>query len=586
MIIYLRLELHIVFVIMCMKCLKWKDDKMILGIDLGTSNSMAGAYKDGKVVLVKTKGQGYTIPSVISMDEQGNVYVGDKALNRKKEYPDMTVDLFKRSMGTDETFSIGGRNFDATELSSILLKGIKQEAETFFKETIEDAVISVPAFFSNPQRQAVLKAGKMAGFNVKRIVNEPTAAAIAYGIGEDTKEKKIIIVLDLGGGTFDISVMEVNENVMEVVAICGDNRLGGNDFTDILINDFIRFSKINKKLSEEEKSILWHSAQRAKHQITAEGRGDIRCVIDGKEYSYSVSEDEYEKLCQPLLQKIRKLTIKAINESKYEPYEIDDIIMVGGGTKLSIVKKMVDKMMGKEINYKINPDEAVARGVAIQGALLSENQEIKDLVMTDICPYYVGCLVFQSEKYDVGRFIDIIVPKNTTIPARRTVKHMSWPSCWVLSVLLSNNEYGIEAVELDGVTYFIPDLKTERVEVHKTITYDVNGIIYVEVYIPATGVRYSKVIQDEKNMISQEETNKRLEQLKQMYLGIREYKVDEEILARAERVYTQILGRERDTLNQLITIFEQAINKGKTNEINKTRTQLLLLLDMLEGMEN
>ena len=241
---------------------------MILGIDLGTSNSLAAAYIDGEVVLVKNKAGGHTIPSVISADIEGNVYTGDLAIHRENQYGDMSVSIFKRSMGTGKKFWLGDISYTAEELSSILLKAIRNQAEEFFGEEITEAVISVPAFFNNFQRKSVINAGKIAGFDVKRIINEPTAAAIAYGVQNTDEDRKVIIVLDLGGGTFDISVMEVNGSVMEVVAVCGDNKLGGGDFTKRLIKLFKEYNSIEGELDKEDETALWNEAEKAKHQIT------------------------------------------------------------------------------------------------------------------------------------------------------------------------------------------------------------------------------------------------------------------------------------------------------------------------------
>ncbi|MDE7423447.1 MAG: Hsp70 family protein [Lachnospiraceae bacterium] len=301
---------------------------MILGIDLGTSNSMAAIYKEGQPVLIQSRTGNSIIPSVVGIDENGCFCTGEMAKMRKYSYPEDTVAMFKSSMGTEKVFQIKDKKLKAEELSAILLKGIKEDAEAFLGEEITDVIICVPAFFNNPQRKAVLRAGELAGLKVRRLVNEPTAAAIAYGI-QDFKpdenieeEQKVIIVLDLGGGTFDISVMEMTDHVMEVIAVCGDNHLGGGDFTKRLIDLFLKENSIKEKTTAEEETNLWNQAEKAKCQITKEGRGEIRCVLNQVEYVYHITEAEYEKACMDLLEKIRKLTLKAVKESKYEPEEV------------------------------------------------------------------------------------------------------------------------------------------------------------------------------------------------------------------------------------------------------------------------
>ena len=271
---------------------------MIIGIDLGTSNSMAAVYKDGEVKLIPTGiGEGgFVTPSVVNVDENRNFITGELAKERIITEPLNTVERFKRKMGTKHIFDIGNMQMKAEELSAVVLKSLKEDAERFLGEEITEAVISVPAFFNNPQREAVLRAGALSGFNVRKIINEPTAAALAYGMGcvEDEKESAII-VLDLGGGTFDISIMEICGYTMEVVAICGDNKLGGNDFTEKLVDLFINANKITEELAENEKVLLWRQAEKAKISISNTGVGEINCNINGKAYKYEITEDEYEK---------------------------------------------------------------------------------------------------------------------------------------------------------------------------------------------------------------------------------------------------------------------------------------------------
>ncbi|MBD5105717.1 MAG: Hsp70 family protein, partial [Lachnospiraceae bacterium] len=453
---------------------------MILGIDLGTSNSMAAVYKGGQAVLIKSRTGSHLIPSVVSMDENGVFYTGDMAKRRKHSHPENTVDMFKRSMGTEKTFSIGEKEIRAEELSAVLLKSIKEDAQRFLGQEIKNVVISVPAFFLNSQRKAVIRAGELAGFQVRKIVNEPTAAAIAYGIQnmdprEEADKGEVILVLDLGGGTFDISVLEVTGSVMEVVAICGDNQLGGGDFTRRLMELFQKANSIERELEAREEAALWNQAQRAKHQITEEGFGKMKCVIGNVEYTYAITEAEYEKACMDLLEKIRKLTLEAIEESKYEPDEIDEIIMVGGGTRLSIVKKMIEKMAGRKLDYRINPDEAVAVGTAMQGALLEKDKDIKDLVMTDICPHYIGFETRDKRGSDLLRVFDVVIPKNTAIPARGSVVHTTHPGRVSNAIWQSEDRDGIRSSVLGEIHFVRPVLGNRHVAVQKNITYDING---------------------------------------------------------------------------------------------------------------
>ena len=558
---------------------------MILGIDLGTSNSLAAAYIDGEAVLVKNKAGSPVFPSVISMDSEGNIYAGDVALHRKKQFNESSVSMFKRSIGSGDKFLLGDKSYNAKDLSGILLKAIKNQAEDFFGEEINEAVISVPAFFNNYQRVAVIEAGKIAGFDVKRIVNEPTAAALAYGVQNMHEEslQKVIIVLDLGGGTFDISVMEVSENIMEVVAVCGDNKLGGGDFTKRLIKLFKEHNNITVELSDTEDNLLWNEAQKAKHQITTEGLGKMNCIISDVSYEYAITEEEYANECFDLLEKIRKLTLQAVEESAYNPSDVSDIIMVGGGTKLSIVRKMMEKMIGKKIDYSINPDEAVVRGVATYGALINNDENVAKIVLTDICSHYIGVGSYFSDEYDKASAFDIVVKKNTTIPVRKMVKHYSRPAVWIFQVLQCENEYGIDSVILDEFTYITPELNTpNRIEVQKSIIIDSDGIIYAEAYIPANNMRYSKVVQYDDASYTSEETNKKIDELKSMNFNNYGNQEDVLLMARADRLYTEKVGRDRERISESILAYENALSNGKKALIEQRKEELIACLNYYE----
>ncbi len=276
-----------------------------------------------------------------------------------------------------------------------------------------------------------------------------------------------------------------------------------------------------------------------------------------------------------MLEKIRKLTMKAVEESKYHPWEIDEIIMVGGGTKLSIVCKMIEKMTGKPLEHKINPDEAVVLGTAIQGALLEKDETVKDLVMTDICPYYLGLIIRDGGNLDINEYFDVLIPKNVTIPARATTVHFSKPALWGLDVCQSEDRCGTNPIPMGHISYRLPDVGTPRVEVHKTVIYDANGIMHVEIYIPSTDVTYEKTIVNDECEMTIEKAKERAKQLKYMNLSAKGNDKDNLLIARAERVYAECTGSIREHINSLIGLFETALNSGKQSDIKNARERLL-----------
>lgn len=556
---------------------------MVLGIDLGTSNSMAAVYKDGEPIIIESRVGRKTIPSVVSVDERGIFYAGDVAKERKLHYPDRTVDAFKRSMGTDRMFAVGDKRLKPEELSAIVLRNIKEDACHFLGEEIKEAVISVPAFFSNPQRKAVIKAGELAGFNVKRIINEPTAAAMAYGVQNTAaEEEKVIMVLDLGGGTFDISVVQVTGNIMEVLAVCGDNHLGGEDFTKRLIDLFLEFNRIKEELSGQERNQLWRQAEIAKRMITDEGVGKMTCTIGGETYFYEITEEEYKLQCFELLEKIRKLTLRAISESSFKVEDIKEILMVGGGTKLSIVRKMIEKLSGRKMEYEINPDEAVAMGAALQGHLLEKGQMVKDILMTDICPYELYSAVNEYWGPDIRGVKDVLIPKNTTIPTKRKFRKVNTSyGSYLYMIRQSTGGFAGEGDILGEIKYIAPKLEGGA-HVTITITYDMNGIIHGELYVHESKFKKDILINNNDSGLTDEEARKRLEELEYLKAGPMEEEENILVYERAERLYAEYTGEKRNLIGRLIGNFDAAIQSFDEEIIKNERERLAKYLDELE----
>ena len=563
---------------------------MILGIDLGTSNSMAAVYKEGQPIIIESRTGRNVIPSFVSVDEKGNFFAGDVAKERAIPYPEQTVSNFKRSMGTGQMFSIGGKELKAVELSSIILRNIKADAEKFLGEEVKEVVISVPAFYSNPQRKAVIQAGELAGFQVRQIVNEPTAAAMAYGVREEylegeTGETKVIMVMDLGGGTFDISIVEQTDDIMEVVAVRGDNHLGGEDFTRLLMKLFLEANGIREPLEQGEEIALWKQAEQAKRMFALNGIGKMHVEIKGKSYAYEISEQEYEKECFSLLERIRKLALKSVDDSKYEMQDISEILMVGGGLKLSVIQNMIKKLMGKQLEYKINPDEAVVLGVALAGHLLEQHHGVKDLIMTDVCPYDLGYDVYAEQGCDIQHKFKVLIAKNTTIPVKRIKYDLvkKGQQGRRIFILLQKTEgYVDEAVELGKIYYRIPATETGKCHLEYTIVYDTNGIVKVEIYIYENDLRKEMYILNENCELTMEEAKKRMEELNYLKASPLEEEDNRLLVARAERMYAEYTGKERQQIGAYLKKFEDAMHSYDEERIAIVKEQVKQLLDGIE----
>ncbi|NLV76006.1 MAG: molecular chaperone DnaK [Tissierellia bacterium] len=392
----------------------------IIGIDLGTTNSCVAVIEGGDPVIIPNAEGNRTTPSVVAFTKDGERLVGETAKRQAITNPDRTIMSIKREMGKDWEKVIDGKKYTPQDISAMILQKIKTDAENYLGETVTDAVITVPAYFTDSQRQATKDAGKIAGLNVQRIINEPTAAALAYGMDKDEGQHKIM-VFDLGGGTFDVSILEIGDGVFEVLATRGNNHLGGDDFDQALI-DYVaeEFKKEHGiDLREDNMSLqrLKEAAEKAKKElsstmstninlpfITATASGPLHLNMD-------ITRAKFEELTSHLVEKTMEPIRLALKDAGLKPNDIEKVILVGGSTRIPAVQEAVKKLIGKEPQKDINPDECVAIGAAIQGGVLSG--EVKDLLLLDVTPLSLGIET-------LGGVTTRLIERNTTIPTRKS----------------------------------------------------------------------------------------------------------------------------------------------------------------------
>ncbi len=396
----------------------------IIGIDLGTSNSAAAVYINGNVKIIPSA-EGNTLygkafPSYVAITKDGQLLVGEPARRQALTNPEGTVYAFKRKMGTDYKYKIRGKEFTPQQLSAFLLQKIKRDTEAYLGEEIKKAVITVPAYFNDNQRQATKDAGEIAGLEVVRIINEPTAAALAYGIDKSDEELKIM-VYDFGGGTLDVTIMEYGSGVFEVISTAGDTQLGGTDMDNAII-DYIaeEFKKEHGVDLREDKNAfirLKEAAEKAKIELSTVLQTDINLpyitIVNGepKHLNMTLTRAKLEELVRPIVERSAKSIDTALKNANLTKDDIDKIILVGGPTRMPIVQKFVEDYMGKKVERGIDPMECVATGAAIQGAVLAG--EVKDIVLLDVTPLTLGVEV-------LGGLVEPLIPANTTIPVRKS----------------------------------------------------------------------------------------------------------------------------------------------------------------------
>lgn len=564
---------------------------MIIGIDLGTTNSLVAYYTDEGPKLIPNRLGERLTPSVVSIDEEENVYVGRTALERKSLYPETSAAVFKRDMGTDKKYTLGKKEFTAEELSSFVLRSLKEDAEEFLGEKVEEAVISVPAYFNDMRRKATKRAGELAGLKVERIISEPTAAAIAYGLYNDTKPAKNL-VFDLGGGTLDVSILDYFPPILEVRAVAGDNFLGGEDFTEIIEEMFYKKNPdIDKeKLTFREKALIRRAAEQCKLGISEDGDSTMRCKVGEEEYTMELSYSEYDKACEGLYDRIRTPVKRALSDAKLKLTDIDKIVLVGGATRLTGVRSFVSRMFHAFPDTSINPDEAVALGAAIQAAMKERRESIREVILTDVCPFTLGTEVevtLGNGIKESGHYCPII-ERNTIIPASRTDRFYTTHDGQDkirIEVLQGESRMAKNNLELGVLEIEVPPANAGQECVDVTYTYDINSILEVEVKVISTGVKQRKIIKGQYTEMTDEEIEKRFEELAYLKIPPRDQEENRLILLRAERLYAEALGMDRDVLESEIRKFELALNSQDKRVIEKERGKLKEYLDKWEEEE-
>lgn len=560
----------------------------IVGIDLGTTNSLISCYTDNGVVVIDNSFGEKLTPSVVSVDENGQIFVGKIAKERQITHPNDSVSLFKRNMGSKKEYKLGDKNYLPEELSSFIIRSLKEDAEKFLGEKVEEAVISVPAYFNDTQRRATKRAGELAGLKVERLINEPTAAAIAYGLHEKNSNTKFL-VFDLGGGTFDVSVLEIYRNIMEVRAVGGDNYLGGEDFTKVLIEIFARENNI--ELPDErskEYNMIRKQAEIAKRAFSSERVVEMKAVVDGQEYSIEISINDYEKQCELLLSRLRKPIERALSDAAIKLSEIDTIVLVGGGTKLPIIRTFVSKLFGRLPATNIDPDEVVAMGAGIQAAMKKRDKTLKEIVLTDVCPFTLGTNTSVEKPggyYESGHFFPII-ERNTIIPVSRverlyTVRDNQKKI--TVEILQGESRLSKDNILLGELSVVIPPSPKGEQAIDVRYTYDINGILEVEVTVVSTGIKKSVVIEKNPGYMSKEEVQERLEELQEIKIHPKDEDANRHLIERGERLYEETIGDYRRLIDEGIRRFEEALDKQDKRIIETEYENLKNLLNDIEG---
>lgn len=564
---------------------------MIVGIDLGTTNSLVAYYtEEGPKIIPNRLGKSMT-PSVVSLDEEGQIYVGESAAEQMLLHPDRGASLFKRSMGSTKKFQLGDKTFTAEELSSFVLRFLKEDAEAYLGEPVTEAVISVPAYFNDARRRATKRAGELAGLKVERIISEPTAAAIAYGLWQ-RKDEARFLVFDLGGGTFDVSILELYDTILEVHAVAGDNFLGGEDFTAVLERMFYEhFPDINRfAVGEKVSKHIRKQAEICKLGFSDKRTSVMKCNINGKEYSFPVELSDYEEACEELLERIRQPVKRSLKDAHIRLSDIDQVVLVGGATKSPVIRKFAAKLFHMIPDTNMNPDETVALGAAIQAAMKERKDGIREVILTDVCPFTLGTEVvreYEEHRFENGVFLPII-ERNTVIPASRTERLYTVKDNQTkirVHILQGESRFAVNNLSLGELMIDIPAGKAGEEAVDVTYTYDINSILEVEVKVVSSGKKIRQVFKDRDLDMSEEEIEERLETLSYLKIHPREKEENKFLLLRGERIYEESLGLKRAQVERVLRAFEHALDSYDPDKIAEAKKEYVEFLENMDEWE-
>jgi molecular chaperone HscC len=564
---------------------------MIVGIDLGTTNSLVGVWKEGAAVLIPNALGKVLTPSVVSADGQGRIIVGEAARDRLVSHPQWTAAAFKRAMGTNREIAAAGRTFRAEELSAFVLKSLKADAEAFLGEKVSEAVITVPAYFNDAQRKATKAAGQLADLKVDRLLSEPTAAALAYGFATGDEEN-VVLVVDMGGGTLDVSLLHSFEGIMEVKATAGDIWLGGEDFTRLLAAAFMEEKGSAAGIPPLSENLPVHGAllrqaEAIKRMLSDTESAAIEVNHDGRTISWPIGRDRMESICEPLLARVRLPLERTLRDANVAPESLSRIVLAGGATRMPMFRRLITRLFRQLPVQYINPDEVVARGAAVRAGLIARGAGLEERILTDVAPFTLGTDVLNrvGERHLLDDLFLPIIERNTVIPASRSqVLCTAYDNQTKMRVGVYQGEARIarDNVFLGEIVLDLPPAPAGKERVDIRFSYDTSGLLEVDATPLSTKLTRNLIIESNPGILTKEEIAERRAALEKLKIHPREDAENLAIVARANRLFEETLGSMRmkisDELETLLTEIEGQDRK----RISEARDRLRRFLDTID----
>lgn len=558
----------------------------IIGIDLGTTNSLVSVYRNGRPELLPNEWGQFMTPSCVGVLEDGTVTVGAVAKERLITHPGETAASFKTWMGTQKEFLLGGKTFLPHELSALVLRKLAQSARETLGEEIEEAVISVPAYFNDNQRCATRLAAQLAGLPVKRLINEPSAAALYHSQAAPQEEQRLLIV-DFGGGTLDVSVVDCFANMVEIVAIAGNNRLGGNDIDRAIAAYFCEQTGLSwSALDPQQQRQLLALAEKAKLSLSqVRDRGCIlACQLGAETLSVPLNRETLRTICQPIFQQVKEVIVRAVRDSNIPISAIHDVILVGGSSQLGIFVDYLEELFSKRPTLAEHPEHTVALGVGLCAGIKQRCEDLRDIVMTDVCPFSLGVATC-NDIQDANPHMATLIQRSSILPARRTEQFYTLSNNQRrirLAIYQGENYYAADNLLLGELSVSVPPDEAGKQSVAVTFAYDINGILEVTAQSSGGDRRRTVILNPQLNW-SEEEISRALERLGALPDQSRPQEEDLLLLSRAERLFAQLSDPRREEAAWIIQCLLQAVQSGSPIRLAQEREALRRHLDELEA---
>lgn len=558
----------------------------ILGVDLGTTNSLAVVYKEGKPVLIPNAYGEYVTPSAVSILD-GKIVVGKLAKERLIMHPECSASLFKRNMGTDVAYTLDKKEYDSATLSSFVVKQLIEDAQNYLHESIDEVVISVPAYFNARQRQDTKRIGELLGIKVERLINEPSAAAIACHMDD---EYETFVVFDFGGGTLDVSVVDCFENVISINAISGNNHLGGTDFDRAMTEYFCFKNGLNYNVldSSFQQSIL-RACEQAKIRLSTQRVVEVSLVHLNKNYNCIFDENVLFNTTHSLLESCKNVIGKAVKDSGFSASELDSLILVGGSSKMPVLQHYLSDALNIPVLKEENMDSLVALGLGKYIGIKQRDENIKDVVVTDICPFSLSTSTYNEQNPDL-ELSTVLIPKNSVLPTSKklTLRTVHKGQTQVnISVFQGQAMYAKENLFLGQAFIHVPRNMHDYESFDLIYSYDMNSMLYVEAIVHSTKKHYIFRV-SKGDVLEKVDASVRLDSIKEVSLALYQNNEVDVLLARIERIYQEVDDETQDYLMRLHSEFTKDM-ETLINNIQKRKrliNQVTQILNQIEESQN